>query len=674
MKNNDGYMNAKNWQQRLGASARRRSKRKLKDQIEILEAQLAKEKTKTEKYKKRLHRSKKGSLSKSPRSKVNDLLGRNKVNSPIKRALIFHTSLIEDIKRKYENAKPNRDKQLIAKVISGNIQKKYKLQKHAQTAFGYSNKRAKYPVDLTNHGRRCVSRNELRKNVTSFFLRDDVSRMTTGRKQTVTLLKKKMQRRLLTDTRKNLHRKFLSEHIGQVSYTSFCRLRPFWVVTPSSSDRDTCLCKKHENLQFMANALQSQGLLSSRNIEEMSEATMCDPKAKVCAYGECSECLLTCHPMLKIPGEENIRLSQWMTEKITKDEKVSTITVKREITTTQHDLNTDFQERLLHFKRHVFNIKWQFNAYRELRRSLKHNESLLHIDFSENYSCKYSQEIQSVHFGGSHQQANLHTGVLYTAGGQAPHTFCSISPSRRHDPVAIWAHLDPILKVVRERHPQVSILHFFSDGPATQYRQKGNFFYLSTEPYKYGFKEITWNFFEASHGKGAPDGVGGALKRSADRIMAHGGDIPDAQSLYDKLKSLDTSVELFFVPERDIESKAQVPAIAAVKGTLRIHQAISLTPGQMKYRDISCLCKREEGVLDCPCFNLQEVTLADVPVSSDESPASGKAPDNPRRPAMIEVKHIGEWCVVNYDNEAYPGFIMDAEGHSVKLSVCTAMA
>ncbi|CAL8293349.1 unnamed protein product [Arctogadus glacialis] len=117
----------------------------------------------------------------------------------------------------------------------------------------------------------------------------------------------------------------------------------------------------------------------------MSEATMCDLKAKVCAYGECNECLLTCHPMLKTPGEENIRLSQWMTEKIKKGEKVSTITVKREIT-TEHDLNADFQERLLHFRRHVFNIKWQFDAYRELRRSLKHNESLIHIDFSEDYS------------------------------------------------------------------------------------------------------------------------------------------------------------------------------------------------------------------------------------------------------------------------------------------------
>ncbi|MED6294865.1 hypothetical protein CHARACLAT_025505 [Characodon lateralis] len=150
--------------------------------------------------------------------------------------------------------------------------------------------------------------------------------------------------------------------------------------------------------------------------------------------------------MLKTPREATFCLSQWIVEKITKDGKVLTITVKKEITV--HDLNTDFQERLLHFRRHVFNIRWQFDAYRELRKSLRHNESLWHIDFSKNYSCKYSEEIQSVHFVGSHQQARLHTEVLYTPGEQAPHDFCSISPSRRHDPVAIWAHLDSVLKVV----------------------------------------------------------------------------------------------------------------------------------------------------------------------------------------------------------------------------------
>lgn len=230
-------------QRRQGESIRRSSKRQLKKQIKILEAQLEKEKTKTEKYKKRYHRAKKKSASTSPRTQVDALLARKKVNSPIKRALLFHTSLIENIRRKCEHAKTNREKQLIAKVVSGNILKKYKLQAYAQTAFGYSKKRVKYPVDLTYCGRKCISRNEIRKNVTSFFLRDDVSRMTTGRKQTVTRRNKKMQKRLLTDTMKNLHMRFVSEHIGHISYTSFCRLRPFWVVTPSSSDRDTSLQK-----------------------------------------------------------------------------------------------------------------------------------------------------------------------------------------------------------------------------------------------------------------------------------------------------------------------------------------------------------------------------------------------------------------------------------------------
>lgn len=170
--------------------------------------------------------------------------------------------------------------------------------------------------------------------------------------------------------------------------------------------------------------------------------------------------------------------------------------------------------------------------------------------------------------------------------------FCSISPSRRHDPVAIWAHLDPLLKVVRERHPQCSKLHFSATGPQHSFDKREFFFYWSTEPCKYGFKEITWNFFEASHGKGAPDGVGGALERSADQIVAHGRDIPDAQRLFDKLKSLDTSVELVFISERDMESKTEVPAIAAIKGTMRIHQAF--------WHLVKWNNKREEGVWTAP--------------------------------------------------------------------------
>ncbi|CAL8347438.1 unnamed protein product [Gadus morhua 'NCC'] len=45
--------------------------------------------------------------------------------------------------------------------------------------------------------------------------------------------------------------------------------RPFWVVVPTEADRETCQCKTHENLQFMANTLYSQGLSATKNLEEM---------------------------------------------------------------------------------------------------------------------------------------------------------------------------------------------------------------------------------------------------------------------------------------------------------------------------------------------------------------------------------------------------------------------
>ncbi|XP_037387359.1 uncharacterized protein LOC108412299 [Pygocentrus nattereri] len=230
-----------------------------------------------------------------------------------------------------------------------------------------------------------------------------------------------------------------------------------------------------------------------------------------------------------------------------------TVSVKKEMVTTEDALVTQFQERLAHYRRHLFNIRWQYGTYRQVRENLQETDALIHVDFSENYNCKYSQEIQSVHFGGSHQQATLHTGVLYIKAEQPIIPFCSISPSRQHDPPAIWAHLSPILSQLRERCPGVTRLHFFSDRPATQYKQKANIYMLSTEPFKMDFKETSWHFVEASHGKGAPDGIGGSLKRTADSLVHHGTDIPDAESLFLQLKQKTSSVELFFVSPEDVE-------------------------------------------------------------------------------------------------------------------------
>ena len=136
------------------------------------------------------------------------------------------------------------------------------------------------------------------------------------------------------------------------------------------------------------------------------------------------------------------------------------------------------------------------------------DEVTVHIDFSENYICRYS-EIQSVHFGGSHRQTSLHTGVYYTTKGTT--SFCSTSDCTRHDPAGIWAHLQPVLRGIRAADANTTTIHFVSDGPTTQYRNKANFYLASTIPRKLGYERVTWNLLEASHGKGPADGIGGVI-------------------------------------------------------------------------------------------------------------------------------------------------------------------
>lgn len=45
---------------------------------------------------------------------------------------------------------------------------------------------------------------------------------------------------------------------------------------------------------------------------------------------------------------------------------------------------------------------------------------------------------------------------------------------------------------------------------------------------QYPFKIAKWNFTEAGHGKGAPECVGGLVKRTAEMKVACGNDVSDA--------------------------------------------------------------------------------------------------------------------------------------------------
>jgi len=131
------------------------------------------------------------------------------------------------------------------------------------------------------------------KHVEQFYTIDDNSRMTSGKKQTLTRKKVKMHKRFLLDTVVNLYEQCKSEYpLAKILYSMFAKLRPFWVVKPVPNDRETRLFQIHENGQHLADRVYFLGLVTSkcRNVEDLAASVCCDINSRACAYGECGMC------------------------------------------------------------------------------------------------------------------------------------------------------------------------------------------------------------------------------------------------------------------------------------------------------------------------------------------------------------------------------------------------
>lgn len=80
-------------------------------------------------------------------------------------------------------------------------------------------------------------------------------------------------------------------------------------------------------------------------------------------------------------------------------------------------------------------------------------------------------------------------------------SYCTMSSNLSHNVGAIWAHLHPVLSSLS---PNVHHIHFLSDGPVTQYRNKTMFYVLGCKlPQMYpNIMRYTWNYQDAGLGKG----------------------------------------------------------------------------------------------------------------------------------------------------------------------------
>ncbi|CAH0547039.1 unnamed protein product [Brassicogethes aeneus] len=572
-----------------------------------------------ERYKKRYNRlskkKRKQSRSPSPNTNVKNIL--RQTTNDIKKKLLFSECLVKEIKAKAKDSN-EVEKNILGACISSSIYKKYRVQSEA-TSIVSRHILKKHLKSQINHVKKRQLRTQqmmsIRRQIENFFLEDENTIPAPGKRDTITKRKITKQKRYLTTTLKILYKKYVDQLKSKISFSTFCRLRPFYVLKPRVSNRDTCLCIKHENVKFILQKLHYFKIVRSKIPSEVIRELVCNHKDKNCMYRECQSCKnKKCH----LANEElSARVTfyyEWKSrveerkDKNGKEIKVR-ITAKERISCSVQDLVKKINDLFPKFLIHEYNIQHHFKKIKQLRQNISSGSAIINIDFSENYGCKYSNEIQSVHFGASKPQLSLHTGVIYFKIGDKLHhqSFTTVSDQLCHKPYAIWAHLQPALELATKLISGLDTIHFISDGPTSQYRNKINFFLITYFGKMRGFKKLTWNFSEAGHGKSSADGVGGSLKKMADLAVSHGNDIMCAKDFVHVLHATNpqSKIKLFLIEENEFDKFQDVVPLSlkSIKGTMRIHQVLwkSDNPQKLKFKYLSCFCE------DCSHYELCEI-------------------------------------------------------------------
>lgn len=584
--------------------------RKLKaaeQKIAILEKSLRKYKKQMQRQKVKNQNTTRITESDSPDTKINKLTVNMELTPTVKRTLLFGEVIKKQLVENSKQLSSKKDKNILSKVISGRILKHYKMVGDIKKVVSYKmHSKQINNLNLSQYERK--KRNgavieRIRKSIEDFLENDENSKMCPGKKDFVVKGKLKKQKRLLLDSIKNLHKKYLqTSHPYRVSLTTFWRNRPFWIVAPKQSDRETCACIKHANMELLVFEMYKLNLIEISRPDSLMQTLICDEGTLECSLRSCPNCkykVCKIIPQQALNGSSVI-FQQWESKAETKNikgvTKIIRQTTKAERKATVEQLAKYLNDQAVVYLKHLYFMKHQQRELQNQKRNIGVNEILIQIDFSENYIAKCHSEIQSMHFGASKKQISLHTGIYYYRetyeSSVKSQTFCSVSNNLDHQAHAIWAHLDEILLQLARSFPDTTRLIFASDGPTSQYKNRNNCYLLLKKipTYFKNLKDLAWNFSESGHGKGPMDGVGGSLKRDADKLVLRGSDITCAKDFVQKLKT--SAVKIWEVSSQKIEVvKKELPkAVTQVPNIMSVRQITWTKKADNKLflRSLSC--------------------------------------------------------------------------------------
>lgn len=238
--------------------------------IEELQLENKRQQVVIERLKKREARAKNSAVTASPASKVKKLM-KSGTPKQIARRMLFAETMSHAVESGYKGLSSKQVKNQISSFIVNNASyfKKYRLMnglKSVSSKIFHMNHQHR-----SNNSRFKMNMKKLKTqveaDVINFFEDDDYSRPCPGKRDFFVRKQVKRQKRFLSGTLKNLHEKFCEKMGYRLSYATFCKLKPFWVVHWKVTERDTRVCKVHENMELLVTFLYAAGILENKSCQ-----------------------------------------------------------------------------------------------------------------------------------------------------------------------------------------------------------------------------------------------------------------------------------------------------------------------------------------------------------------------------------------------------------------------
>ena len=456
-----------------------------------------------------------------------------------------------------------------------------------------------------------------------------------------------LQKVVLMDSLVSSHKKYVSEcdHRDIVSLPTFCRARPADVKLFHVLKHQCCLCKHHANVSYMCQAIKHLPT-STTKLLEMSDteiraaiAQNGSPYVKYMVWDKL-EVVTTTTPVASSSKSAN--------DKPEKESKSGQRLYQR-ISTTG-DFLEKFISMMPEFRAHCARVKNQNEQLKTLRERLPLHQALIQVDYAENWSASYAKEIQSAYY--NKPQVTLKAMVAkvrdYTvrpidpaddtwtpeegdSGSLYHYNYVGVTDDHTHGFESTFTFVDALISKIRHNHPDLQYVWFVSDSPSSQYRNR-YICQMLMDSLKLFKVRCAWMWLESGHGKGACDGVGGAIKRIASNQTKKESIIQNADDFATQVHS--DKIELIHRTKQEIQKNRlsgqcrKCRAAESVDGIGKAHQAIVID-GVLNIRDLSCFepcCMRDDGRMVKTCPGWTQITKLGVSYSDDEDEDEDEVP------------------------------------------------